>query len=235
MVRPGAINTISVRRLAILGLLRLRLTVLLAVLRIRWGVRHISLGYDAGKLGELGVGRRALAITSSFLPRTGCQCFSLRRRFGWGVASGRMTICSPAGQDERLNARVQRRNPFRRGRGCALRGWIEDAGSLTRQAASTISSIARIHWSLGLFASAIACSPSVVQLDPCLPEPLISGALQRPDHRPDAPPLHQSAPRTGLPHGASTAEDVCQLHRAMHCDQRKREPTSTVDVRDCRL
>ena len=92
MVRPGAINTISVRRLAILGLLRLRLTVLLAVLRIRWGVRHISLGYDAGKLGELGVGRRALAITSSFLPRTGCQCFSLRRRFGWGVASGRISL-----------------------------------------------------------------------------------------------------------------------------------------------
>ena len=59
--RLGAVDTISVRRLAILGLLGLRLTVLLAVLRIRWGVRHISLGYDAGKLGEEGVGRGGVA------------------------------------------------------------------------------------------------------------------------------------------------------------------------------
>jgi hypothetical protein len=44
-----------VRRLAALGLLGLRLTVLLAVLRIRWCVRHISLGYDARKLGKLGL------------------------------------------------------------------------------------------------------------------------------------------------------------------------------------
>ena len=44
--RLGAINTISVHRLS--------------VLRIRWGVWHLSLGYDAGKLGELGVGHRVL-------------------------------------------------------------------------------------------------------------------------------------------------------------------------------
>jgi hypothetical protein len=59
VVRLGAVDAISVRRLAALGLLGLRLAVLLAVLRIRWGVRHISLGYDAGKLGELGIGHRA--------------------------------------------------------------------------------------------------------------------------------------------------------------------------------
>ena len=56
VARLGAVDTISVRRLAALGLLGLRLAVLLAVLRIHRGVRHLSLGYDAGKLGELGVG-----------------------------------------------------------------------------------------------------------------------------------------------------------------------------------
>ena len=51
--RLGAIDTISVRRLAVLGLLGLRL---FCVLRIHRGVRHLSLGYDAGELSEEGVG-----------------------------------------------------------------------------------------------------------------------------------------------------------------------------------
>ena len=40
------------RRLAVLGLLGLRLSA--AVLRIHWCIRHLSLGYDARKLGEAG-------------------------------------------------------------------------------------------------------------------------------------------------------------------------------------
>jgi hypothetical protein len=62
VVRLGAEDGISVRGLAALGLLGLRLAVLLAVLRIRWGVRHISLGYDDRKLGE-----EVFAGTTGFL------------------------------------------------------------------------------------------------------------------------------------------------------------------------
>jgi hypothetical protein len=51
VVRLGAVDAISVRRSAALGLLGLRLAVLLAVLRIHRGA---LLGYDAGRLGKLG-------------------------------------------------------------------------------------------------------------------------------------------------------------------------------------
>jgi hypothetical protein len=58
-----------VRRLAALGLLGLRLAVLLAVLRICWRIRHLSLGYDAGELSELGVGNGALtAVAMAWAP-----------------------------------------------------------------------------------------------------------------------------------------------------------------------
>ncbi len=52
VARLGAVNTISMRPLPVLGLLGR-----LSTPCIRRGVRHISLRYDAGKLGE-GVGRR---------------------------------------------------------------------------------------------------------------------------------------------------------------------------------
>ena len=65
VARLSAVDTISLRRLAVLGLLGLHLAVLLAVLRIHRGVRHLSLGYDAGELSELGVGDGAItAITA---------------------------------------------------------------------------------------------------------------------------------------------------------------------------
>ena len=57
--RLGAVDTISVRPCPFWACWVA--PVLLAVLRIRWGVRHISLGYDARKLGEEGVCRRAVA------------------------------------------------------------------------------------------------------------------------------------------------------------------------------
>ena len=63
------------RRLAVLGLLGLRL----AVLRIHRGIRHLSLGYDDRKLGEEGVCRdgclllarplRPVVVTSNAEPR----------------------------------------------------------------------------------------------------------------------------------------------------------------------
>ena len=45
MARLGAVDTISVRPLPVLGLLGR-----LSALRIHWRIRYLSLGYDAGKL-----------------------------------------------------------------------------------------------------------------------------------------------------------------------------------------
>ena len=69
------------RRLAALGLLGLRLAVLLTVLRIRRGIRHISLGYDARKLGEEGVGRGAVTAVGQGWTDTGdTQCCAMAAR-----------------------------------------------------------------------------------------------------------------------------------------------------------
>ena len=57
--RLGAVNIISMRPLPVLGLLGR-----LSALRIHWRIRHLSLGYDARKLGKPGVCRRALAVAS---------------------------------------------------------------------------------------------------------------------------------------------------------------------------
>jgi hypothetical protein len=46
----------------------------------------------------------------------------------------------------------------------------------------------------------------------------IGRTLQRPDHRTDPTPLHQPSPRSRLPDGAGTTEDVRQLRRAAHSD-----------------
>lgn len=54
--RLSAVNTISVGCLAALGLLGRPS----ALLRICWRGWHISLGYDAGKLGEESVGNGAV-------------------------------------------------------------------------------------------------------------------------------------------------------------------------------
>jgi hypothetical protein len=80
--RLGAIDTISVRRLPVLGLLGLRLAVLLAVLRIRWSVRHISLGYDARKLGEEGVGRGGVTAISVSRTDAKTECCGCGKKHG---------------------------------------------------------------------------------------------------------------------------------------------------------
>ena len=66
VARLGAVNTISMHPLPVLGLLGR-----LSVLRIHWRIRHLSLGYDAGKLGELGVGDRT--VTTVCVGRTDAQ------------------------------------------------------------------------------------------------------------------------------------------------------------------
>jgi hypothetical protein len=56
--------------------------------------------------------------------------------------------------------------------------------------------------------------PASVERHARPPEQRISGALQRPDHRPDATALYQPPLASRLPDGANTAEDVRQLSRA---------------------
>ena len=70
--RLGAVDTISVRHLAVLGLLGLPESV--AVLHIHWGIRHLSLGYDSGKLGKLGVGRGAVTAVSVGKANAKAEC-----------------------------------------------------------------------------------------------------------------------------------------------------------------
>jgi hypothetical protein len=79
-----------VRRLAALGLLGLHLTVLLAVLRIHRGVRHLSLRYNARKLGEEGVGRGA--VTAVGIGRTDAktECSGYGKKHGLHGLSPRL-------------------------------------------------------------------------------------------------------------------------------------------------
>jgi hypothetical protein len=74
----GSTGGVGVHHLPVLSLFYLRLS----VLRIRWSVRHISLGYDARKLREEGVGRGGVSAVSVGRTDAKTECCGSSKKHG---------------------------------------------------------------------------------------------------------------------------------------------------------